>query len=432
MVKKISKNNVFQLAHDFKDYIDINQKIPYKFTYDGIDYFTKDVTYIFVYGLYHLKSDIEIPEIKWAKEAKGDLIKEKITLEDYKKQALNVYNQIQKTKQVPDYILTESGKKVNIDLFTYCMAKVLAYYDWYGSLPKTCEYDYRVFSKSFASLDSLSIIARKVKEYVEKNYEIPSELNGFRHGEYTYLFCKVLITSARMLERKGVGMAKNPSGDTLAMDIYKTNYLNLAKKLVDYVETNKQLPNYITTGSIKIKANLYEYMFAKILDYYYYNRELPGKVYINSNAFVKPQPKKTYSEEIFDYFVSKFGRPSSIDDALDKIQCNGYGFYYDDYMTNKQTIDALARSGGEKPNCTDVHQMLWHIAKVLGYDVRAIHVWCNTSNVGHVRLDFNKGNGWFSRDGAAVIDCECIECVWCRNGDHLATNPYWFTSNLNR
>ena len=145
---------------------------------------------------------------------------------------------------------------------------------------------------------------------------------------------------------------------------------------------------------------------------------------------MKPQPKKTYSEEIFDYFTSKFGRPSSIDDALRKIQAKDYAFYYDDSYSNKTTIDRI--KAGKGVNCTDVHQMLWHIGKVLGYEVRAVHVWCNVSNVGHVRLDFNRGDGWFSRDGASVLDGECVTCIWCSNGTVLAYNPSWFLSNVNR
>lgn len=433
MTKRIVSDDVFKMAKDFKNYVETNQKVPFKLTYHNIEYNTPEMMFAFVYGLYHLKSNFDIPNIKWPQEAKGDQIKETIKKDDFKKQALNVYNAIQKTGQIPNYVTTiGSKKKVNIDLFAYCLAKILIFYKDGRYLPDTCEYNYRVLEVPTASLDTLANLAGKVKENVEKKYEIPSEINGFRHGEYTYLFAKIIANYGVTIERKGVGTPKNPTGDNIEMDIYKTHFVQLAKNLIKYVDENKQLPNYLTFNGYKIKANLYEYMFAKILDYYYYNRQLPNKVYVNNNAFVKPQPKKTYSEKIFDYFSSKFGKPTSIDDALEKIQGRGYGFYYDDHKTNKQTIDALATRGAEKPNCTDVHQMLWHIGKVLGYDVRAIHVWCITSNVGHVRLDFNRGNGWFSRDGAAVIDGECISCVWCSRGEHLATNPAWFTSNLNR
>lgn len=274
-------------------------------------------------------------------------------------------------------------------------------------------------------------IAGKLKEYVEKNYSVPSEINNLRHGAYTYLLCQATFKGNSSFPIKAVGMANKPVGDNLNHKIYKSDYIALAKKIVAYVDANGKLPNYATWNGRRIHEHLYEYMFAKIIDYYYWNRQLPAYVVVNSDALVKPTPKKTYSEEIFDYFSYKFGKPTSIDNALAKIKGRGYGFYYDDSYTNKQTIDRIRN--GQGVNCTDVHQMLWHIGKVLGYDVRAVHVWCRTSNVGHVRLDFKKGSsGWFSRDGASVLDGECVECIWCANGDILAYNPSWFLSNVNR
>ena len=76
--------------------------------------------------------------------------------------------------------------------------------------------------------------------------------------------------------------------------------------------------------------------------------------------------------------------------------------------------------------------MLYHVGKALGYKVRAVHVWCTASNVGHVRLDFNRGDGWFSRDGASVLDGNSITHVWCANGEILEYDPSWFYANINR
>jgi hypothetical protein len=158
----------------------------------------------------------------------------------------------------------------------------------------------------------------------------------------------------------------------------------------------------------------------------------------NNTITIKPKPvvtqkpkEKTYSEQILEYFESKFGKVTCIDDCLEKVQNKGYGYYYDDKLTNKQTIDGLATRGGTKPNCTDIHHVFWHLGKALGYDVRAIHVKCQ-SGTGHVRLDFNRGNGWFSRDASAVADGNGITHIWCANGTKLATNPAWFMGNLNR
>ena len=304
------------MAKDFKKYVEDNQKAPYKLTYHNTEYDTRDMIYAFVYGLYHLKSNFDIPaNIQWAKNANGDKVSEKIGIDDYKKQALNVYNYIIKNKRIPDYVSTiNSGKKVNIDLFAYCMSKVLIYYKEKGQLPSTCQYNYMVLQVPMVSIETLGSIASQVKSYVEKNYAVPDEINGYRHGEYTYLFCQIISNGGILLQRKGVGMAKNPSGDNLKMDIYKSHYVRLAKKLVEYVDENKQLPNFITLENHKIKVNLYEYMFAKIVNYYVTNKELPSKVSIDINDFVKPVPKPV---------VKKYGR-SRETGCDNRGQNNGY------------------------------------------------------------------------------------------------------------
>ena len=293
-MKQISKNNFHQMCKDIKNHVEKNYDLPVKLSYDGTDYYQIEMAYCMAYGLYHLKSDIEIPNFQKWTNLKGEAINTNVKLNEIKEQCRRVYNHILNNKEAPSSVLVKADK------------------------------------------------------------------------------------------------------------------------------------NYLISTKVSI------YSIAKTVVYYDTNQQLPLKTLYRSDAFTKPTPPKTYSEEIFDYFSSKFGKPTSIDNALIKIKGRGYGFYYDNRKTNKQTIDALATRGADKPNCTDVHQMLWHIGKVLGYDVRAVHVWCTTSNVGHVRLDFNKGDGWFHRDAAAVIDGECIECIWCGNGDVLGINSSWFMSNLNR
>ena len=144
---------------------------------------------------------------------------------------------------------------------------------------------------------------------------------------------------------------------------------------------------------------------------------------------VQPTPQKTYSEEILEYFESKFGEMSCIDDCLEAIQGNGYGYYYDDQYSNYTSINRMAN--GQGVNCTDSCQVFWHLGKALGYDVRCLHIGCSGGD-GHVRLQFNKGDGWFNRDPASVLNGNSISSIWCSSGTLWATNPSWFLENVNR
>ena len=142
-------------------------------------------------------------------------------------------------------------------------------------------------------------------------------------------------------------------------------------------------------------------------------------------------------KEVYNYFCKVFGKVTTIDGALSKIDDKGYGYYYNDKLTNKQVIDGLNKPNGVKPNCTDICQMMWHVAKALGYDVKLIHVQC-TSGGGHVYLKLyhkkNTEGNWIIRDPAAVAskNGKNIRNVWCKNGKLIDTNPQWFMDTLNK
>ena len=144
----------------------------------------------------------------------------------------------------------------------------------------------------------------------------------------------------------------------------------------------------------------------------------------------EPEEPKSYSDEILEYFESKFGEMSCIDDCLEAIQGNGYGYYYDDAYTNYTSINRMANGSGV--NCTDSCHVFWHLAVALGYRVEVLHIQCQGGD-GHVRLELEReGTGTFYRDPAACLDGYSIDYNWCSNGYTIAVNPDWFFENLYR
>lgn len=143
-----------------------------------------------------------------------------------------------------------------------------------------------------------------------------------------------------------------------------------------------------------------------------------------------PEEPKSYSEEILEYFESKFGEMSCIDDCLEAIQGRGYAYYYDDLFGNITAINRMYNEDGD--NCTDACHVFWHLAVALGYRVEVLHIQCQGGD-GHVRLELEReGTGTFYRDPAAVLDGSDITYNWCSNGYTIAVNPDWFFENLYR
>ena len=289
------------------------------------------------------------------------------------------------------------------------------------------------------SKENFHKMCHDIKYHVEKYYELPTSLTydgkTFYQLEMAWAMSYGLFHLKQGFTIPNFNKFHDPNGKVIKANILLDEIKAECKRVYNHIEKHNEVPNRVLVYLDKknyqyVDIRHWIYYIAKTIVYYDTNLQLPNYTLFNSNQFVKPAPVKSYSEQVYDYFCKKLGKPDSIDDALEIVQDRGYGFYYDNKKTNFQTIDALATRGVEKPNCTDIHQMAWHLGVVMDYDVRAKHVWCTTSNVGHVRLDFNKGNGWFSRDFSAVADGECIECVWCSNGEFLSYNPNWFMSQL--
>lgn len=264
--------------------------------------------------------------------------------------------------------------------------------------------------------------AKTIKNNAEKKYEKPN-------AKWAYYIAKAILKPKVDIKKITIESAKQSTGDHFSRQITQSQYLDMAKRLIKYVESKKQIPNYITVADKHMKGSDFTYMFARILVYYNTNGKLPAYANVNSKAFTKPSES---GDEIYNYFVKSFGKVTCIDDALEYIAGRGYGYYYDDVYSNKQSIDRVKSKLGI--NCTDATQMMKHVADGTGKykKVDCVHVRCRGGD-GHVYLKItNKDGSVFYRDPAACLDNGSITSIWCSNGTVLAINPSWWLANLNK
>lgn len=277
-------------------------------------------------------------------------------------------------------------------------------------------------------------VSKTITNNVSKNYKLG------KSAKWSYYIAKSIITPKKDIKKISFDNAPKPTGTHISRQINKTNYISLAKELIKFVESKKRLPNYLTYGGFKIRTRLYTLMFAKILVSYSKNNKLPNTVNVNSKAFTKPVET---TNEVYNYFCKVFNKGKkvkTVDGILELIMGRGYGGYYDDNKTNKETVDSLAKNNkddSDDPNCVDSCQMVMNcILQLIEWGlykkVECLHVDCSSG--GHVKLRITKNDGsTFIRDPACVIshNGKPISCVWCTNTPK-AINPSWFMSNLNR
>lgn len=268
--------------------------------------------------------------------------------------------------------------------------------------------------------------AKKCRKNVKKEYRLGLST------KWSYYFAKAILTKKDVPDLKFT-KANNPTGDHISRQISKKEYIILAENLVNFVEKNHQLPNYITLDSKKIKPKLYTYLLARILYYNYKKNKQAKKVKINSKVFKKPTET---TNEVYNYFVDVFGEfGNTIDGALQKINGKGYGYYYDDIYSNKESIQRMKQ--GKGVNCTDSCQVFYNIMLQLialgKYSkVECLHVMCSSG--GHVKLRITLNDGTkIIRDPACALsdNGKGYTCNWCTNTP-IAIDPSWFMENLNR
>ena len=278
---------------------------------------------------------------------------------------------------------------------------------------------------SVHSYKSILSKAKSLKTSVEKNqkYNIDSK--------WTYYFANAILNPKKDIKRISFDKAPKPSGTYISRQIDKDDYIELCEYLCNFVEDRGRLPNFLKWNGYKIRVRDYSYAFARILVYYDTNKAMPKYVNVNSKAFTQ---KTETSNSVYNYFVQVFGKIDCIDDALDKISSRGYGYYYDDVYSNKQSIDRMKNRQGV--NCTDSCQVFYNIClgliqRGIYKKVECIHVKCRGGD-GHVRLRItNKQGQKFYRDPACTLSSGGY-CNWCMDGTVLAVDPSWFMANLNR
>lgn len=254
--------------------------------------------------------------------------------------------------------------------------------------------------------------------------------------KWSYYFAKAILNPKKDITRIEFKDNKDPKQDKIGRQATKKEYLHLAEKLVKFVETKKKLPDWVGYGKFKLSPRLLTYTFCKILLKYDKNNKLQNEVTLSNKVFTKPLET---SNEVYAYFIKVFNKGKKIktvDGLLKLIMGKGYGYYYDDQLSNKEVIDHL-KNGGLKPNCTDSCQMTMNcIIQLVEWGlykkVECLHVDCSSG--GHVKLRITRNDGSsFIRDVACVIsdNGKPISCVWCSN-HAKAVNPAWFMSNLNR
>ncbi|MBP5422977.1 MAG: hypothetical protein J6Y78_11105 [Paludibacteraceae bacterium] len=129
--------------------------------------------------------------------------------------------------------------------------------------------------------------ANEVKKFFDKNKKLPkyATINNsqFTPSQYSYVFAKMVSKMGLpTVNKMMVADPKSDDGDVVDFILGQSEYVQLALKIVSFMEVNKRCPNYAMYKNKKIGWSLYTYCFIKILSFYKENNRLPSTCSFNS------------------------------------------------------------------------------------------------------------------------------------------------------
>ena len=201
--------------------------------------------------------------------------------------------------------------------------------------------------------------------------------------------------------------------------LMKSEYLQVAKNIKNWIAKNKQMPNYATTSLGKMSPFNCMDIYSRILNYYIDNKVLPNFAYTTSLNIVSDTPKvitypaniKPYleatrncnwkdpaiiakSKQIIGNETSNYNKAYKIFNNLLSITSYEEPMYYNTRHGAVNTLKLL------KGNCVDLAHLLIALWRAAGIPALYKHVYAQFSNfkTGHVIASAYIDGKWIDGD----------------------------------
>ena len=312
-------------------------------------------------------------------------------------------------------------------------------------------------SSSRFYLSDIEVAAKNVKSYVNSNGKLPNTVtvanNKLTISQFSYLMSKAICninagSSIYKYITLPSGMSKgNSSGTYLTVTVYKKQYVDLAKRVSTYTESNKVPPVYAkvcnSSGSSLGNAefNLYTFAFAKILTFHKSDKYLPnyctfesskvsvpevtanigsGKIKYNSSQFKNGLNEKNTESNLTKYLVgtgqskittSISNLANKLTKGLNSTDAKALAIYnyvrdeidYSYYADSRYGASGTLSQGSG--NCVDQASLVVALCRASGIHARYAHAQgCTFSSglvTGHVWAQVLVNGVWYSADATS-------------------------------
>jgi hypothetical protein len=271
--------------------------------------------------------------------------------------------------------------------------------------------------------------ATKVKAYIEKNNCLPNYVQmGTRQvtmPEFLRLLTagllKVSSGSSGTIAIKSALPPVKPTADLKNGNIYKSEYLSMAGKIISFIDSNGKAPNYATSTLGKIQYESLVYMYSRIMNYYGTNKVLSNYVSMKPwqttssdpdplipaalQIYLQPTNNCQSTSPTIKVLAASItsGTSSTYQKGVDLfnwVRNNiGYSFYYN---TKYGALGTLSAKTG---NCVDTTHLLIALSRAAGIPARYVNGVCQFNSgtwYGHVWAQLYVNGKWYNADAISL------------------------------
>lgn len=425
-------DNITEAAGRVKAYIQTYHKLPNYVTIGNnqlsMPQFLKLLTGATIQINNGKKSSINIKTVNISTNSMENVKSGKITKTEYLDLAVRIQSYINSNGRAPNYASSSLGN-IGYESMIYLYSRILSYYDSNDVLVKSANMNpwASVINQTSGNktdedgytITQISAAAGVVKSYVEANKKLPStvEINGKQITMSQFLqllntgLLQIYNNKSTSIALKNAGSPTNPTEDLKSGNIYKTEYLDLANRIQNYLDSNGKAPNYASSTLGKIRYETLIYLESRILYFYAQNKVLPNYAAVNSwktsddSGSSYPQYLKatancqSTSQTIINLANTiTAGKTTAYAKAVAIFNWvndhTTYAFYYN---TLKGALGTLSSGSA---NCCDTTHLLIALTRAAGIPARYEQGLCTFSDgqFGHVWAQVYVNGQWYYAD----------------------------------
>ena len=260
-------------------------------------------------------------------------------------------------------------------------------------------------------VDGAAYIADYYAEYNEfPDYVVVNE-GKYTIQQFLYLMTRATVqidaSNFKPVTLVDISGPENPTGDAVDGDLTKTQYLDVANRVANFISNNNLIPNYASSDLGRIAYATLVDSFSRVLNYYAEHGALPASVHVK---YVSPSSKSVsdLAKSLVAGLTSTRDKATALFNYVrDYIE---YEFYYD---TQKGAEGTLISGSG---NCCDQAQLLVAMARAVDLTARFATGYCyftlSGSWYGHVWVQFLVDGVWVNADPTSARNSFGVIVNW--------------------